>query len=105
MATKTTSTTNNNAGCSPCTPEAHQRAAMKRITITISEATEAALVDLAKACGEADKTRNGATTHGPLTPAQLLAMLAEDAGMVITRPGSWEAANLHQVLISHGYDV
>lgn len=26
MATKTTSTTDNNAGCSPCTPEAHQRA-------------------------------------------------------------------------------
>lgn len=25
MATKTTSTTDNNAGCSPCTPEAHQR--------------------------------------------------------------------------------
>lgn len=24
MATKTTSTTDNNAGCSPCTPEAHQ---------------------------------------------------------------------------------
>lgn len=25
MATKTTSTTDNSAGCSPCTPEAHQR--------------------------------------------------------------------------------
>ena len=25
MAIKTTSTTDNNAGCSPCTPEAHQR--------------------------------------------------------------------------------
>ncbi|CAJ7811100.1 Uncharacterised protein [Burkholderia pseudomallei] len=32
-------------------------------------------------------------------------MLAEDAGMVISRPGSWEGANLAQVLLSHGYEV
>ncbi len=29
MATKTTSTTDNNAGCSPCTPEAHQRSVLQ----------------------------------------------------------------------------
>lgn len=78
---------------------------MKRITIAISEATAEALIELAEACSEVDKARNGATTHGHMTPAKLLAMLAEDAGMVITRPGSWEASNLHQALVSHGYDV
>lgn len=78
---------------------------MKRITITISEDTAKALAELAKECSYADKSRNGATTHGPLTPAQLLTMLAEDAGMVITRPGCWEASNMHQVLVSHGYCV
>lgn len=76
---------------------------MKRITITVSKDTADALVALAKVCCEADTFRNGATTHGPLTPAKLLAMLAEDAGMVITRPGCWEASNLEQVLVSHGY--
>lgn len=76
---------------------------MKRITITVSQATAEALDELAKACSEADKARNGVTSHDPLTPAKLLAMLAEDAGMVITRPGCWEASNMHQVLESHGY--
>ncbi len=78
---------------------------MKRITITISESTAEALSKLAKVCSEADKARNGFTSHGTLTPASLLAMLAEDAGMVITRPGCWEASNMHQVLVSHGYDT
>lgn len=45
-----------------------------------------------------------ACTHGPLTVAGLLAMLAEDAGMLETRPGCWEAANMAQVLASHGYN-
>lgn len=74
---------------------------MKRITITISEDTAEALTKLAAYCS--DEANNGATTHGPLTPSKLLAMLAEDAGMVITRPGCWEAANMDQVLSSHGY--
>jgi len=78
---------------------------MKRITITVSKDTAEALAELAKECSDADKSRNGATTHGPLTTAKLLAMLAEDAGMVVTRPGCWEASNLHQVLTSHGYEV
>jgi len=43
-------------------------------------------------------------THGPLTVAGLLAMLAEDVGMVETRPGCWEASNMAQVLTSHGYN-
>jgi hypothetical protein len=78
---------------------------MKRITVTVSEDTAEALLKLAKLCSEADTFRDGATTHGKLTPAKLLSMLAEDAGMVITRPGCWEASNMHQVLTSHGYPV
>lgn len=78
---------------------------MKRITITVSKDTAEALAKLAKECSDMDKSRDGATTHGSLTPAKLLAMLAEDAGMVVTRPGCWEASNMHQVLCSHGYEV
>lgn len=78
---------------------------MKRITIEVSDGTFAALRQLSSACSEADKLRQGFTSHGKLTPAKLLAMLAEDAGMVITRPGSWEGANMAQVFASHGYDV
>ncbi|MCD9046832.1 hypothetical protein [Luteimonas sp. MHLX1A] len=47
----------------------------------------------------------GACTHGPLTVVGLLAMLAEDAGMVESRPGSWEASHMAQVLASHGYNA
>ncbi|MFA7238876.1 MAG: hypothetical protein WC091_02095 [Sulfuricellaceae bacterium] len=82
---------------------------MKRITITISESTAQTIAELVKACNLANKvpegSRNGFTSHGTLTPARLLTMLAEDVGMVITRPGSWEASNMHQVLVSHGYDI
>ena len=45
-----------------------------------------------------------ACTHGPLTVSGALAMLAEDLGMVETRPGCWEASNMAQVLASHGYN-
>ncbi|SIT04582.1 hypothetical protein LN047_20975 [Achromobacter sp. JD417] len=43
-------------------------------------------------------------THGLLTVAGALEMLAEDLGMVGSRPGSWEGSNMAQVLASHGYD-
>lgn len=78
---------------------------MARIVVEVSDATAAALSELARACSAAHEARDGYTTHGKLTPAKLLAMLAEDAAMVITRPGSWEGANMAQVLQSHGYDV
>lgn len=78
---------------------------MKRITIQVSEATAESLRELAARCTEANSHRDGFTSHGPLTVASLLAMLAEDAGMVITRPGSWEGANMTQVFSSHGYEV
>lgn len=46
----------------------------------------------------------GAGTHGLLTVASALEMLAEDLGMVDSRPGSWEGSNMAQVLTSHGYN-
>ncbi|VVE01112.1 hypothetical protein PNO31109_02121 [Pandoraea nosoerga] len=78
---------------------------MKRMSIEISEETAANLRELAIRCTRSNKLREGFTSHGDLTPSTLLAMLAEDAGMVISRPGSWEGANLAQVLSSHGYEV
>lgn len=46
-----------------------------------------------------------ANSHGRLTVQRLLAMLAEDAAMVVSRSGSWEGSNMANVLQSHGYDV
>jgi hypothetical protein len=54
-------------------------------------------------CNLAEASPDGATTHGKLDVPRLLAMLAEDAAMTNTRPGSWEGANMQQVLESHGY--
>ncbi|QJE02819.1 hypothetical protein HH212_24750 [Massilia forsythiae] len=54
-------------------------------------------------CNLAEKNNQGATTHGSLDVPKLLLMLAEDAAMTNTRPGSWEGANMQQVLDSHGY--
>lgn len=77
----------------------------KRISIEISNMTAANLRELATPCAESNKLREGFTSHGDLTPSKLLAMLAEDAGMLISRPRSWEGSNLAQVLLSHGYAV
>ena len=76
------------------------------LTIELGDDDFANLQELVKRCAEADKERDGATTHGPLSdPAELLAMLAEDAAMVIRRPGAWEGAGMAQLLASHGYEV
>ena len=76
-----------------------------KITIEITEKTAADLAELAKLCTEIDAEREGATTHGPLTVERLLTMLAEDAGLVMSRPGSWEGSNMETVLSSHGYQL
>lgn len=61
------------------------------------------LVTVVDHCNRADDENGGATTHGKLDIPRLIAMLAEDAAMTNSRPGSWEGANLQQVLESHGY--
>ncbi|MDX9995661.1 MAG: hypothetical protein RBS28_10090 [Rhodocyclaceae bacterium] len=78
---------------------------MKRITIQVSDEIADRLASLASACTRQNKRRDGATTHGPLDVTALMTMLAEDAAMVITRPGSWEGSNMAQVFSSHGYEV
>lgn len=78
---------------------------MKRIVIRVSDETAGSLRELAARCTEADRHREGFTSHGALSVEALLGMLAEDAAMVVTRPGSWEGANMSAVLASHGYDV
>lgn len=78
---------------------------MKRICIDVSDDTAATLTKLVNACNEAHDAHDGCTSHGKLTVESLVAMLVEDAAMVMTRPGSWEGANMAQVLMSHGYDL
>jgi len=76
------------------------------ITIELSKEDSANLAELTRRCVDADQARNGATTHGPLeSAADLLTMLAQDAAMVIRRPGSWEGAGMARLLAGHGYEV
>ena len=76
---------------------------MKHISVEVSDDLAARLDELANLCTQADRARDHAATHGALKASDLLAMLAEDASMVITRPGSWEGMNMKNVLDSHGY--
>ncbi|GAC1632175.1 MAG: hypothetical protein NVS9B10_26340 [Nevskia sp.] len=47
--------------------------------------------------------REGGNTHGRLNLPKLTRMLLEDVALAWRRPGSWEGANMTQVLESHGY--
>jgi hypothetical protein len=47
--------------------------------------------------------KSDCNSHGPLTLQRLLDMVAEDVGLSVTRPGSWEGANMQHVLRAHGY--
>lgn len=42
-------------------------------------------------------------SQGELTVTKLTNMLLQDVAYAIRRPGSWEGANMIQVLRSHGY--
>jgi hypothetical protein len=77
---------------------------MQRLTFEVDDNTATNLKSLAQLCTEIDKRRDkGVTSHGPLTVPGLLALLAEDAGLVISSPGSWEGSNMQHVLACHGY--
>jgi hypothetical protein len=73
------------------------------VAIALGQETYDNLLVVVESCNRADYDTKGATTHGKLDIPKLLAMLAEDAAMTNTRPGSWEGANMQQVLDSHGY--
>lgn len=73
------------------------------IALALSQETYGNLLAVVASCNLVEANNKGATTHGKLDVPGLLAMLAEDAAMTNTRPGSWEGANMQQVLDSHGY--
>ena len=77
---------------------------MKRVTITVDvpENTAAALTALAARCNNCCAIADGFASHGSsFSAATLLAMLAEDAGKIVTQPDSWQSANMTHVLASH----
>lgn len=76
---------------------------MKKVTLQLPQETYNTLKAVVDCCNFVEKSRNGGTSHGQLNVEKLLLMLAEDAAMTYTRPGSWEGANMQQVLDSHGY--
>jgi hypothetical protein len=71
-----------------------------KITVTIADA-DAALIRQFLA---ATKLATG-SSHGPLDMPKLTAMLLEDVALMVRRPGSWEGANMGQVMQSHGYGL
>lgn len=74
------------------------------VDLAIPRSLHATIRELLHSVNMSSRVRNEqACTHGPLTVAGLFSMLAEDVGMVESRPGCWEASNMAQVLISHGY--
>lgn len=77
----------------------------RQFTIEMNSDTASALYELADRCTLAHRHNGGYSSHGALNVPSLLKMLADDAAMVITRPGSWEGANMTLVLSSHGYEV
>lgn len=73
------------------------------ITLAFDQETYTSLLAVVATCNLAEIDKQRATTHGKLDVPKLLLMLAEDAAMTNTRPGSWEGSNMQQVLDSHGY--
>ena len=65
-----------------------------KIEITLDEATIRAISYL--------KDPN---TGEPLTPQDVIQVLADDLGMTNTRPGSWEGANMQNVIDGHGWEI
>jgi hypothetical protein len=71
-----------------------------KITVDISDAD----VELIREFLATTKTVT-ASTHGPLDMRKLTTMLLEDVALMVERPGSWEGANMAQVMSSHGYSL
>ncbi len=44
-------------------------------------------------------------TEKPVTAKELTDILKEDVVLVVERPGSWEGANMLQVLTCHGFYI
>ncbi len=74
------------------------------ISLSICHA-DAMTVDETKKFKEAVKELNltNPITKEPVTPFELIAVLKEDVVSALDRPGSWEGANMIEVLRSHGF--
>lgn len=72
-----------------------------KLEIEISEETKKLIEEFLK------RVESNKDPHSPgsLTMKRLAEMLMTDVGQTIGRPGSWESANMINVLQSHGYDV
>jgi hypothetical protein len=74
------------------------------IEVEVNADVAEALQELAGRCNHCSAIGDGFASHGAaFTPGKLLAMLAEDAAMLVTTPDSWQSANMQRVLASHGY--
>lgn len=78
---------------------------MVKIDLELKDDVYRGLTMVAEACSIANQQCDGGTTHGPLDVHAFLVMLAEDAAMVHSRPGSWEGAHMLDLLASHGYQL
>lgn len=76
---------------------------MVKIELELSDDVHSSLCKVVDACNASHRDAAGATSHGELSVEGLLTMLAEDASMTRSRPGSWEASNMQRVFDSHGY--
>jgi hypothetical protein len=75
----------------------------KTVTLQIPQDVYDDLMAVAASCTRSHKASGGFTSHGELDVPGLLMMLAQDAAMTNSRPGSWEGSNMQQVLDAHGY--
>lgn len=73
------------------------------VMLPLAASTYQELLEVVESCNLANKKREGCTSHGKLDVEGLITMLAEDAAMTNSRPGSWEGANMQHVLNCHGY--
>lgn len=73
------------------------------VTLELSEDTYQNLLTVVANCNDSNARRAGFTSHGNLDVARLRTMLANDAAMTNSRPGSWEGSGMQHVLNCHGY--
>jgi hypothetical protein len=71
-----------------------------KVEIEITE-SDAALIELFLESTKSSEFN----THGPLDIKRCAEMLMEDVALMVRRPGSWEGANMAQVMVSHGYSL
>ena len=69
----------------------------------IVEISDADAKDIRRAIALANNSN--ANTHGVLSFEVLTKMLLEDVAHAVRRPGSWEGADMAQLLASHGYEL